>query len=78
MCQDYLCCRVVTYDSIKAPTYSFALDVTIPESTTVIICALKPLTHMVTSSSIRRFGGANVYQEWSSKKEITLYGMLSA
>ena len=78
MCQDYLCCRVVTYDNIKAPTYSFALDVTIPESTTVIVCALKPLAHMVTSSSIRRFGGAHVYQEWSSKKEITLYGMLSA
>ena len=76
MCQDYLCCRVVTYDNIKAPTYSFALDVTIPERTTVIICALKPLAHMVTSS-IRRFGGAHVHQEWSSKKEITLYGMLS-
>ena len=77
MCQDYLCCRVVTYDSIKALTYSFALDITIPERITVIICALKPLAHMVTSSSIRRFGGAHVYQEWSSKKEITLYGMLS-
>ena len=53
MCQDYLCCRVVTYDSIKAPTYSFALDVTIPESITVIVCALKPLAHMVTFSSIQ-------------------------
>ena len=53
MYQDYLYCRVVTYDNIKAPTYSFALDVTIPESTTVIVCALKPLAHMVTFSSIQ-------------------------
>ena len=66
MCQDYLRCRVVTYDSIKALTYSFALDVTIPESTTVIICALKPPAHMVTFSSIQRSSDLVVFMSIKS------------